>query len=704
MRPASARPRTPGLSRAQWSTLSTRWALMALVVVGAAVYANALHGPHLLDDRRAIVENASIRQLSPLSAVLHPPRQMPVTGRPLVNLSFAVNYASGELAVQGYHAWNIGVHVLAALALFGWLRLTFARMATSDALGLTPESAVWMALVCALVWVVHPLNSESVNYLTQRTESMMGLFYLTSLYAAARAAGAPQATERGANGRRGRAPAVRAGRWEVAAVASACASVACKETALTLPVMVVLWDRSFVFSSMGEAWAARRRLYLAIAASWLLFAWFARELPFFVPGGFEEPVARWTYFLNQGPMILHYLGLVVWPAGLIFDYGVPNPVTLSDVWLAILVVAALGLVTMGALWRRPMLGFWGAWFFVTLAPASSVIPIPTEVGAERRMYLPLIAVVVLAALAARFGLRRSVAPSWQRRVAWVLSAAVVLALGVRTLARNRDYADGLRIWQTVLDRRPHARAHEHLAMFLRDAGRIDESMAHLGMAAPQSPNALHALASARLERGDRSGALADYREFVTRHPRNRNIIEARETFGGVLLEEGDTAGAIEQFKAIVAQNPTYARGRVRLAGALARAGDAAGARAEYVEALRIQPQNLLALVNLGLLEAAAGQTDQAVATLQRALQVQPAELTARRRLASILLDRREFAALEAQARALIQYAPSDSDAHNLLGIALASQQQHGPAKDAFAEAVQLDPSNIQARQNLERLK
>lgn len=108
-------------------------------------------------------------------------------------------------------------------------------------------------------------------------------------------------------------------------------------------------------------------------------------------------------------------------------------------------------------------------------------------------------------------------------------------------------------------------------------------------------------------------------------------------------------------------------------------------------------------MNRGLLEAAAGETDRAIDTLRGALSVQPATLTARRQLATIFLQRRQFAELEAEARALIQYAPSDAEAHNVLGVALASQRKYDEAKRSFAEAVKLDPRNDTARKNLAHL-
>src|SRR5688572_18063555 len=99
---------------------------LAIAAAAIAVYANSLDGPFLLDDHRAIVTNESIRQMQPNSGVLRPRRQIPQTTRPLVNLTFALNYAAGGFAVEGYHAVNVAFHVLAALALFGVLSRTLA--------------------------------------------------------------------------------------------------------------------------------------------------------------------------------------------------------------------------------------------------------------------------------------------------------------------------------------------------------------------------------------------------------------------------------------------------------------------------------------------------------------------------------------------------------------------------------------------------
>jgi protein O-mannosyl-transferase len=687
-----------------------RWwlPLLLIVVVGAALYANALHGPFLLDDQRSIDENESVRQPGSIGAILHPPGQSPMTGRPIANLSLALNYAVGGLQVEGYHAVNIGIHILAALALFGVLRRTFARMsyfrprpevtgqvAATIRAGDGPRGfwlqpvgtgADALALICALIWLVHPLNSEAVNYVTQRTETLMGLFFLLTLYAAIRALDA-------------RAPR----KWMALAGVMAYCAVGSKETALTLPLILVLWDRAFAFPTLRDAWKQRWRLYGMVAASWLLFALFAPDLPFFAENGFEQQVSRWTYLLNQGPAIAQYLKLTLWPGALVFDYGAPLPVSLGTMWPGLLLVAVLLAVTVIALVRWPAVGFWGAWFFITLAPASSIIPIPTEVAAERRMYLPLIALVVLAAT----GVHRLMAKAGERRAAPIgvaVVGVVLITLGALTIRRNIEYQSALTIWQTSLDRWPQPRAREHLSMALRDAGRIEESIAQLKIAAPDSANARLAFASALLERGELAQAIAHFRQYVRDNPNSRNILMAREEFALALMRAGDTAGAVEQLEAVTKQVPEYARGHVMLADARLQANDVAGATLAYRRAVELQPNNVLALANLGLLRAQAGDVKEAMTLLRRAVTLEPRALPPRRQIVRLLLAQGRYEETASEARVLAAMAPDDPEAHNLLGIALASSGQFAPAQEQFETVVRLDPSNRDARANLARLK
>jgi hypothetical protein len=166
------------------------WLRIVLIVgAGALAYANSLDGPFILDDHLSIVSSPHIRQWWPLSSLLFPERESPVAGRPLVNVSFAINYLTGGLAVRGYHVGSIAIHILCAMLLFGVVRRTLTLPRLPSVFG---QRSVDLAFASALIWVVHPLNTEAVDYITERTESMMGLFYLLTLYLAIRAVDSPR--------------------------------------------------------------------------------------------------------------------------------------------------------------------------------------------------------------------------------------------------------------------------------------------------------------------------------------------------------------------------------------------------------------------------------------------------------------------------------------------------------------------------------
>jgi protein O-mannosyl-transferase len=279
-------PPAPGVPRAVWALGA------AIAAAGVLVYANSLRGPFVFDDLLSVVENQSIRDWSRVGDVLSPERELPTAGRPLVNFSFALNYAVGGLNVAGYHLANIALHAGCALLLFGLVRRTFEL----PSIAMPLERSRGIAFATTLLWTVHPLNTEAVDYITQRTELMMGLCYLLTLYASLRAA-----------------TSARPWRWSAAAIGACTAGMACKESMVTAPLMVALYDRLFLFDSLAQALKRRRRLYLGLSASWLLLAALMWSRPRVHSAGFSTDVSSWTYLLNQTGMIVRYLRLAVWP-------------------------------------------------------------------------------------------------------------------------------------------------------------------------------------------------------------------------------------------------------------------------------------------------------------------------------------------------------------------------------------------------------
>jgi Flp pilus assembly protein TadD len=625
----------------------------AIALAGILVYANSLSGVFTFDDVASVQENASIRALS--TALSPPDRGEPVAGRPVVNLSFALNYAVHGLDVRGYHVVNIAIHVACGLLLFGIVS------GSLKASGYLEDDARHVAFATALIWIVHPLLTEAVNYISQRTELLMSLFYLLTLYAGIRG-------------------------WFAVSIAACALGMACKETMATAPIVVVLYDRVFLYPTLKDAFRARWRLYAGLAATWVLLAALIWSGPRWESAGFSTGISVWTYLLNQTVMIVEYLKHAVWPVGLVLDYGEPRALTLGDVvWQASLVVALLALAV-AALAKRPAIGFAAAAFFIILAPTTSIVPIATEVGADRRMYLPLAALVVLAVAGAKYVGRALAArglaprnPSTSSGLPRATSrgkgtpyaiAAVCVALGVLTVRRNIDYHDERTLWQTTLERYPQPRAHRNYATLLKRAGYKNEVIEHMQQALEGHPEARYALGFELYEQGRLEEAAEELRRFAREVPGDPFVVQARSMAGDALLR-------LERFDE---------------------------ARAEYEAVIAAQPRSGAAWSNLGIALSRGGQPERAVAALRRAVEVEPANGRSRANLAAVLLEAGDAAAAVPQAEEAARLNPSSAAARFLAGLALATVGREADAVVHLRAALQLDPSNADARDQLARLE
>jgi len=568
--------------------MSRKVALLLLAAVALATYWNVLRAPFVWDDDTAITTNPSIHQIA---ESLNPPIETPVSGRPVVNLSFAINYAMDGLEPRGYHAFNLAVHVLNALLLYAIVGLTLRRQRylPSNA----PVDAV--ALAASLLWMVHPLLSETIDYVTQRTESMMGLFFLLTLYAAIRARGTTQKRRATLSGSPG---------WTAVAIASCAAGMATKESMAVAPVAVVLYDLIFEFDSAAEAWASRRILYAGLAVTWVELGVIMWRWPRSTVGG--TAVSPLTYALNQAQMIARYLWLTIWPRSLVVDYGVPQPLRIGDVVPQGALVLALVVATIVALVRWPAAGFLGAMFFLTLAPTSSIVPISSEVGAERRMYLPLAALVVLVVVSSAYVVSTF---RWTKRITWRmaagLAAVAVTALAIRTVDRNRDYASPMALWQSVVDRRPHGRARFGLANELMAAGRHEEATAQLRLAVADYPDARAGLGTELLVQGQLDEGISVLDAFVRADPSLPNraparglLAQAHRAIAERALSQQNAVLAADEARKSVALDTTNADAHNILGAALASQGNLTAAIPEFQAAVRIDPRHPSAVNNL----------------------------------------------------------------------------------------------------------
>ena len=172
----------------------------------------------------------------------------------------------------GYHVVNLAIHILGALVLYGVVRRTLLCASLRQRYG---DEARWLALAVALIWVVHPLQTESVTYLIQRTESLMGLFFLLTLYCVIRGSTS--------SGRRG---------WYAAAVVCCALGMGSKEVMVVAPLTVLLYDRAFLSGSFREALRARAALYAGLFGCWLVLVGLVASTSHSLTAGFGLLVTR----------------------------------------------------------------------------------------------------------------------------------------------------------------------------------------------------------------------------------------------------------------------------------------------------------------------------------------------------------------------------------------------------------------------------
>ncbi len=700
-----------GLRRLTWL------ALLVLALAAGAAYHDSFHGPFVFDDLFAIQNNPDIRSFATTLRENPAVDTATAVGRPLLRVSLWANYALGGLDVRGYHAVNLLLHLAVAFTLFAFTRRLLAspRLAPRYAASAGP-----LALAIALLWTVHPLQSESVTYVVQRAEMLGALFYLLTLYAVVRCAEATVS-------RGGRA-------WAVAAVLSCLLGMASKETLATAPLVALAMDRIFFSSSWSALWRARRGLYLALAATWI----FQALLVFASAGrkgtvGFALSIAWWEYALTQPYYLCRYLALSLWPGPLVFDYGSYVARGAGEIVPYLLVVLALGALTLFALWKRPALGFLGLWFFALLGPTSSVVPVVTQTGAEHRMYLPLAAVVALAVLGVHALARRH--PPLGPRIAAVLLVLATLALGTRTVLRNRDYRTDVSLWKSVTEQRPinprgfnnlgkalsdaghhhdsvaifeealrlrpdYAQAHNNLAVALTALGRSAEAIAHCEEALriePRFADAHNNLGKVLDDLGRREEALTHFRLALRLEPQSPQV---HNNLGNAFANAGRPNKAIEYYERALELSPDFAAAHNNLGSALTLVGRHREAIEHYREALELQPDLAAAHNNLGNALFVMGRFQEAIPYYERALESDPRFAKAHNNLARTLIGAGRSAEAIPHFEHALRIDPGYVQAHNSLGKALADSGKGQEAVTRYREALRLSPDFAEAHNNL----
>lgn len=608
------------------------WFVGVLIVVaaGSLAYRSSFGGVFLFDDVPHIVENPHIKHLTPIGTWLH-------TRRPTVNLSLALNYHFCKLRPWGYHLVNLIIHLLAGLTLFAVVRRTLLLGRFSDA---AAGSATPLATAVALLWVVHPLQTQAVTYVVQRGESLMGLFYFLTLYCVIRGSPSADARSKRKLSTRTRLPAM----WYALAVGCCALGMGSKAVMVTAPVVVLLYDVIFLSGRLSAALRRRWSLYVGLAATWSIL-WavgiggvFRTETAGQATVGFAvKTVTPWQYAMTQPGVILHYLRLTFWPVGLCLDSDWPAVPKASDALLPAAEILVLLGGTIWALRRKAWLGFLGAWFFVILAPTSSFIPI-RDLAFEHRMYLPLAAVLALVVigghgLVLRLGKANPSPARWATRSCVAAVVLMAALLGTATARRNAIYHSREAMWRDVVRCAPHnARAHLGLGLVLDEQHRTAEALVQYQQAVQLRPRYAQARSNLGLVLG-KLGRFQDAAEQLqTAVKLKPDLMKAYGNLADVYVKQRALKRAVAVFRQALKIKPTWAQGHVRLGVILAMQAKRAAAMAEFSEAIRIAPDTAEPHYCMGVALQQAGRAGEAIREFQVTLRIEPGHADARRRL------------------------------------------------------------------------
>jgi tetratricopeptide (TPR) repeat protein len=311
------------------------------------------------------------------------------------------------------------------------------------------------------------------------------------------------------------------------------------------PLTVLLYDRAFLSGSFREALRACAVLYAGLSGCWLVLVRLVVASSSHSAAGFSLSVTPWEYARTQPGVIVHYLRLCFWPSPLVVDYyDWPVARTVAAVVPAGVLVLGLLVATLWVARGRPHVGFLGGWFFLILAPSSSVLPLIGEFAAERRMYLPLAAVVALVVIGSHMGFagicgRLGWGSGRRRVVEVVVLVAMVAVLAQLTVRRNEDYRSEVSLWTDVVAKRPNnARGHNNLGGALATQGKPEEAIAQYSEALRISPayaEAHYNLGVALATQGKLDEAIAQYSEALRIYPA---YAEAHRNLGIALARQG----------------------------------------------------------------------------------------------------------------------------------------------------------------------
>lgn len=607
-------------------------AISAICLFCIVVYSNTLNSPFVFDDDANIRENAYIRltdfDFQRLSDAMF---ESPAPNRPVANISFALNYYFGEYDVTGYHVVNIIIHLINGILVYFLALIIFKQASQVPNQKTTKIDGTLIPKIscfAALIFVAHPVQTQSVTYVVQRMNSMAVMFFFLSLLLYI-------------SGRLNRAG------WRRWSLFGACffswiMALGSKEIAATLPFLIVLYEWYF-FQDLRSDWLKRNITYIVglIIISGLVVFIYVGESPFdkILSGYASRDFTALERVLTQFRVVVFYMSLLVFPHPVRLNvlhqistsHSLVEPITTL---FSLLII--IGLISLAIYLARKhrLISFCILWFFINLTVESSIVGL--EMIFEHRLYLPMFGfVVIVSSLLCHFSSKKQL---W----AMVICAIITMSLATAAYVRNRVWQNGMTLWSDVLSKNSQShRAHCNLGGALEKQGRLNEAIEYYLAALRINPAyvvAHYNLGAALDKQGRTDEAVAHYLEALRVHPR---YVKAHTSLGGILDKQGRTDEAIDHYLEALRIYPRYAKAHNNLGIALGKQGRTDEAINHFLEALRIHPGFAEAHNNLGVVLFRQGNVQGAIDHFRGALRIKPDYGSPKRNLNRILMGQQQ---------------------------------------------------------------
>jgi tetratricopeptide (TPR) repeat protein len=677
--------------------------LAVLVILVFAAYSPALRAGFIWDDDRYVTDNPLLKDPDGLQRIWFSQHNQSQYF-PLVFTTLRMEYALWGLKPFGYHLVNITIHALNVVLIWRVLR----------------KLLVPGAWIVAAIFAVHPVQVESVAWVTELKNTQSTFFFLLSLLFWIRFV----------------EPKSNRPIYYATALVFYLLALFSKTTACTLPaaLLIVLWLKRDPVTRL-RVFQIAPFVFLGLAMG-LFTMWWERHL-----SGFHLALGLAGRLLIASRAVWFYAFKIVWPTNLAFSYPLWNIETsslFSYGWLA-LCLAALYL-----LWRKRRVlnraALCSLFFFVaTLSPMLGLISLYTfrySYVADHYQYLACVGLIALAVAGGAVVVKRFKFPRQ------VQAAAVALLLGVFSVAtwqRCVAFHDPESLWHDTIAKNPASwMAYNNLGFYLFGKDRTDEAIVNYRKAISLKADHAEAhynLGLALAKQGSFPEAIAEHTEALRINPlyvkaeyqlgylflRAQRVGEAETCFrktlelqsdflpalfnlGVLLIQKGDSPDGAALLERAMRQDPNMSRSVYALANNLAGHRQFGGAILCYEAILRVQPEYFDARMNLGNALAASGKPDAAIDHYKLLLKDQPQNLAAYNNLGLLLASRsRVEEAVDIYSRALVR-EPTSPELQFNLGLLLMRQGRTLDASNHFVEALRLKPDFEEARQQLAKLK